>query len=426
VPGWLRRRTLPIRNVGIIPADVIVRKEGDQAVAIDGETKEVIARSSDHAEVIQAAINKYDVVYIKKNKYEISDHITLRSNIVIFSNGAKLIRVSDLSPYAILYGEQLTDVEIYGIVFDGNKDVGAGGHIIHLKDVENIKIRRCKFINPYNYGIWIKSVSSTNKRVSVIDNVFVGSGPNDVIAIDGYEHIIALNKFYDVETDVYAIGAADLFHSVIFGNVMEKVKTGIGLDGGSSGIEGNIITSNDILDPDVYAIFLNGKAGSATAKNNIINGNLVWTRTSHLDAGIYMTYTYETQVIGNIIRSKDNVGYGIYESDAANDNVIAFNHITRCNVAIRKGGANTVVFENYGYKTINTDVAIFSGDGTTTQFKVEHSLSSIPSKIIVTPLSADAKDFAYATADDTYIYFNFSTAPPSGTDNVKLSWYAEV
>jgi len=73
-----------------------------------------------------------------------------------------------------------------------------------------------------------------------------------------------------------------------------------------------------------------------------------------------------------------------------------------------------------------TGVAVFSGDGTTTQFKVAHGLVKAPSKLLVTPLSADAKDFSYATADDTYIYFNFSAAPPSGTDNVKLAWLAEV
>ncbi len=86
--------------------------------------------------------------------------------------------------------------------------------------------------------------------------------------------------------------------------------------------------------------------------------------------------------------------------------------------------------DDYTFKekpyTKSGGVAVFSGDGSTVQFRVEHGLVAKPSKIIVTPLSADAKDFSYAEADDTYIYFNFSSAPPSGTDNVKLSWYAEV
>jgi len=83
------------------------------------------------------------------------------------------------------------------------------------------------------------------------------------------------------------------------------------------------------------------------------------------------------------------------------------------------------VIEN-GKRYKRRDVAVFSGDGTTTQFKVEHGLVAKPSTVTATPLSADAKDFSYAEADDTYIYFNFSTAPPSGTDNIKICWEAET
>jgi len=43
-----------------------------------------------------------------------------------------------------------------------------------------------------------------------------------------------------------------------------------------------------------------------------------------------------------------------------------------------------------------------------------------------TPMSADASGDFYVTADATNIYVNYKTAPPAGTDNVVLSWYAEV
>jgi len=79
-----------------------------------------------------------------------------------------------------------------------------------------------------------------------------------------------------------------------------------------------------------------------------------------------------------------------------------------------------------GYTTENSGTATFSGDGSTTQFSIEHGLVSTPSKVQVTPMSSDAAGDFYVTADDTYIYINYSTAPPSGTDNVKVSWQAEV
>jgi hypothetical protein len=78
------------------------------------------------------------------------------------------------------------------------------------------------------------------------------------------------------------------------------------------------------------------------------------------------------------------------------------------------------------YEKRNSGSATFSGDGTTTQFSIPHNLVSAPTKVIVTPASRDAAGQFYVTADSTYIYVNYLTAPPSGTNNVVLYWYAEV
>jgi len=83
-----------------------------------------------------------------------------------------------------------------------------------------------------------------------------------------------------------------------------------------------------------------------------------------------------------------------------------------------------VIFRGAGFE--NSGVATFSGDGTTTQFSIAHGLVSTPTKIQVTPMTADAASDFYVTADDTNIYINYKSAPPSGTDNLKFSWYAEV
>ena len=76
----------------------------------------------------------------------------------------------------------------------------------------------------------------------------------------------------------------------------------------------------------------------------------------------------------------------------------------------------------------NSGTATFSGDGSTTQFKIAHGLVSTPDKgkTRVWALSPDAADNFWIDVDDTYIYVNYKTAPPSGTDNVVLGWYAEV
>ena len=78
------------------------------------------------------------------------------------------------------------------------------------------------------------------------------------------------------------------------------------------------------------------------------------------------------------------------------------------------------------WKSENSGTATFSGDGTTTQFSIAHGLVSTPTKVQVTPMSSDAASDFYVTADDTNIYINYKSAPPSGTDNLKFSWFAEV
>jgi len=74
----------------------------------------------------------------------------------------------------------------------------------------------------------------------------------------------------------------------------------------------------------------------------------------------------------------------------------------------------------------NKGIATFSGDGTTKQFTISHGLANQPSRVSVTPASADASGSYYVTADATYIYVNYITAPPAGSNNVVLFWSAEV
>jgi len=81
---------------------------------------------------------------------------------------------------------------------------------------------------------------------------------------------------------------------------------------------------------------------------------------------------------------------------------------------------------SYKYLYRSSGTATFSGDGSTTQFSIQHNLVSTPNKIIVTPASKDATGQFYVTADSTYIYVNYLTAPLSGTNNVVLNWYAEI
>jgi hypothetical protein len=67
-----------------------------------------------------------------------------------------------------------------------------------------------------------------------------------------------------------------------------------------------------------------------------------------------------------------------------------------------------------------------SGDGSTNSFTIAHGLSGTPSYIDVDAGSTDAKGFDYIEADGTNITIHYSTAPTTGTNNLKFYWQAKL
>lgn len=93
---------------------------------------------------------------------------------------------------------------------------------------------------------------------------------------------------------------------------------------------------------------------------------------------------------------------------------------------LRSYHPNNLLIKDIFYVTENSGTATFSGDGSTTTFQIAHGLASTPSKYGVSPLTPDADAPRTITVDDTYITITFSSAPPSGTDNIKFGWWAEI
>jgi len=65
----------------------------------------------------------------------------------------------------------------------------------------------------------------------------------------------------------------------------------------------------------------------------------------------------------------------------------------------------------------------FTGDGTTTSFKIPHGLTETPTVAFVGKASSGLPDVDYWTVDSSYITVVFKTAPSSGS-SVSLWWMA--
>lgn len=72
----------------------------------------------------------------------------------------------------------------------------------------------------------------------------------------------------------------------------------------------------------------------------------------------------------------------------------------------------------------NFGEAKFSGDGSTAQFQIPHGFSTTPSYFIVNATSDDGSGISHVIANDTSITVKYDTAPPSGTENISLNWFA--
>jgi len=65
-----------------------------------------------------------------------------------------------------------------------------------------------------------------------------------------------------------------------------------------------------------------------------------------------------------------------------------------------------------------------SGDGSTTEFTFQHSLSSKPKYVHVDPTTEEASADYWLSYDSATITIKYASAPPSGTDNLVWNWSA--
>lgn len=73
-------------------------------------------------------------------------------------------------------------------------------------------------------------------------------------------------------------------------------------------------------------------------------------------------------------------------------------------------------------KKIISGLAVWSGDGSTMDFVIEHNLGETPNLVLIGEGSEDAIGNKWWEADETRVTIHFLSPPPSGSDNVKL-WY---
>jgi hypothetical protein len=346
----------------------------DQGIARarDGRTGRIIAESTDHASVIQAAIDALKdggVIFFKRGEYKIANvQITKRAALV--GEGA-LDTYFRLAEAGYLFVVSAPYVSFVNLGFNGSGKLGSG--IKFTGGAHYCEVRNCNF---YNFRVCI--------------DVNVDAGTSALLGL------VMRNTFDTFDIGVRLTAAAGkwandwliLYNRLIGGSGAVAVEIGKG-DGANSKtiVYGNSIESNGV-----------GVDLGANAGYSIIAGN----RFERCSTGV--SFSGAAQYV-SIVRNR---------------------FISVTNPINGTPGGGSEIRMNIGYATENGGIVAFSGDGAKTQFAIPHRLAAAPSKVLVTPGSSDAKGPFHVTADTTNIYVNYATAPPAGTNNVVLYWYAEL
>ena len=241
-----------------------------------------------------------------------------------------------------------------------------------------------------SYGIDIIGIENDNYNILIANNITFKNNQNNG-TLSSEINLIGSRLFCEGNIIHSTYGTSEVSGINVGGTGPHFIRNNAIFNIGQGGTKGN-------------GIFIQDTAGDIVIENNYI-GDTQENPTMHNCIIVWLGETVS--------------GYLIIKN-----NYFGAQPTRKINIA---GTANNrIIKHNFGYITENSGTATFNGDGSTTQFSIAHGLVSTPSKVLVTPMTADAAGDFYVTADADYIYINYKTAPPSGTDNVKVSWYAEV
>jgi len=402
--------------------DYIIFKKGNRVKAKNCDTGRYEFKDTDEASVIQNVISMLENggrIFIAQGTYNITSTITLKSNIILEGEHRATIFNSQTTENVIeaigTESTQIHGLHIRNISIQGN---GSEQNGIYLKYVTYDVLLE----NIYIAATGENGVKLERSWGLTLKDVYVGSagvkgtsGENNGIKIEGCNAILLLrckggsayNGIHITQTDdgtrsyniniISSIAEANSNYGIYVDKTFGAIISGNFVEGNSAR---GIMIGQDAMGITIASNYIAPPSGGGTVLLEIDGGRNIGI--FHNQFGGSPTYNIRVLSGSEIEIFTNKWTGGTYLSDP--------NKIAKI----------------YDPRFMKTGTATFSGDGSTTQFSISHGLLGTPSKVLVTPMSADAAGDFYVTADSTYIYVNYKTAPPSGTDNIKLSWYVEV
>jgi PKD repeat protein len=180
-----------------------------------------------------------DTVYVPSGTYYLPSTLALKSGIRLVGEGAAatVLRYTGASPGAMLYLNQLTNVELAHLTLEGNANVeqgvlanGGGGHSIHHVAIKNLT--RGQSFGPF--GIYFVGAPDSRIIDNVISNIGVGSSWGGGVRVAWGSHRVEVSRNTISETGRGGIfgndGCTDL---VVRGNTVSgsgRTAEGLGIE----------------------------------------------------------------------------------------------------------------------------------------------------------------------------------------------------
>jgi parallel beta-helix repeat protein len=272
-------------------------------------------------------------------------------------------------------------------------------------DAHDCEIIDCTAIDCQSNGLSLASDYLGVKRTRIIGGTFSGNGNLGISigAACNNTTIDSVNILSNADRGIYIIDSNRM--NITNCTINSNAFAGIQLDATATQ-DNNLISHNNLES--------NGGVGALE-----INASVNWIGINNIGYS-------NTGLVNQNINATSNT---ITDTSTALGDILMSNGTKFLRMA--RGSTNQVLqstattLQWATFNAENTGIAIASGNGSTTVFNIAHSIGSTPTVYMASLISLSPVTYPFTyTADATNIVVTFTTAPVSGTNNVKISWRA--
>jgi hypothetical protein len=388
----------------------IVFTDGSKYYAKNGSTGMVEYSDTDASDVIQYAIGNIPLpggtIFIRRGTYVLSKAIVINKFINLVGEGvrATVLKLADNANSSMIDYAIPSDIAdnvsqlmyIAHMMLDGNKANQSSGTQAIRTIVPGYSSARDFMI----YDVWIDNYKGDGiylvSHNYLVLHVAIEHNNGWGIILNGAGGFIIGNWIWsNTEGGIYHLfSSSNANPNVIMANLIAGGKSGIRIEGATSGL---------------YRIHI--------ISNNYISGTDANTDT------IYIKNTLYTLIFNNYINAIFN-RYGIYEDTGTDETFVFGNYLSssRTTPYYVIQGPNSKIWSLMRWKTVDTGVATIPAGQTRVTVSLTRFIKA-PTKVLVTPIGQPLGKIWVENITSTTFDIVTDTAPIS---NLNVAWYAEV